>query len=224
MEKIITKNGKERIDSICRQYNIRNYSINPDGSIDVVGNIDLSNKKINNLPLIFNNVSGDFSCQHNGLTSLEGSPTLIGGFFNCQYNRLANLIGAPTTIGKYFNCQCNVLTSLVGSPRTVGGYFGCDYNKLTSLVGIPETVSGSFWATRNAITSTYSGDVDIEVGEGCYLNHNKLPQSLQDYMDQHKAGDLILKYQRYFGIWDDDLTLNVENYNGLMTEIKDGLG
>ena len=37
--------GKESdIDSICRKYNIRNYIINSDGSIDVDGDVNLYNK------------------------------------------------------------------------------------------------------------------------------------------------------------------------------------
>ena len=29
----------KQIDKICRDYNIKNYTINPDGSIDVKGNV-----------------------------------------------------------------------------------------------------------------------------------------------------------------------------------------
>jgi hypothetical protein len=34
---------------------------------------------------------------------------------------------------------------------------------------------------------------------------------------------LILKYQRHFFIWNDDLTLNVDNFNDLLAEINEGL-
>lgn len=30
------------IDKLCKKYNIKNYNINEDGSIDVDGNVDLS--------------------------------------------------------------------------------------------------------------------------------------------------------------------------------------
>jgi len=48
------------IDSICKQYNIKNYTINSDGSIDVDGNVSLSN--ITQLPLKFGKVTGSFNC------------------------------------------------------------------------------------------------------------------------------------------------------------------
>ena len=36
--------SNEEIHQICQQYNIENYTINPDGSIDVEGNVDLSQR------------------------------------------------------------------------------------------------------------------------------------------------------------------------------------
>ena len=72
---------EEDIDAICRKYNIRNYTINEDGSINVDGNVDLKYKKLTKLPLKFKNVSGGFYCHDNQLTSLEGCPESVGGDF-----------------------------------------------------------------------------------------------------------------------------------------------
>ena len=36
----------EDIEKICREYWIRNYTINSDGSIDVDGNVDLSQENL----------------------------------------------------------------------------------------------------------------------------------------------------------------------------------
>ena len=41
------------IEEICKKYNIKNYTINPDGSIDVDGYVILSSKGIDKLPLNF---------------------------------------------------------------------------------------------------------------------------------------------------------------------------
>ena len=35
----------DEINKICRNYGIKNYTINNDGSINVNGNVDLSEKK-----------------------------------------------------------------------------------------------------------------------------------------------------------------------------------
>ena len=69
--------SRQDIDSICQKYGIKNYTINEDGSIDVDGDVDLSNRKLIELPLKFRNVNGNFYCSWNELTSLEGFPTLF---------------------------------------------------------------------------------------------------------------------------------------------------
>ena len=38
------------IDKICKRYNITNYTINDDGTIDVDGSVNLSQKSLNQLP------------------------------------------------------------------------------------------------------------------------------------------------------------------------------
>ena len=58
------------IDSICQKFGIKNYIINSDGSIDVDGNVDLTDKGLTKLPLKFRNVGGYFYCGYNQLTTL----------------------------------------------------------------------------------------------------------------------------------------------------------
>jgi hypothetical protein len=55
---------------ICRKYDIKNYIINPDRSIVVDGDLDLSFKGLSELPVRFGIVSGSFYCDNNKLTSL----------------------------------------------------------------------------------------------------------------------------------------------------------
>ena len=121
---------KSEIDDICKKYRIRNYIINPDGSIDVDGDVDFYNSGLTNIPLKFNKVSGGFYCFHNNLTSLEGSPIYVGANFACQYNQLTSLIGGPNYIGGKFYCYNNQLTNLEGCPNYVGCHFYCFDNPL----------------------------------------------------------------------------------------------
>jgi len=241
MKNIISNILSNRIDSICKQYRIENYSINSDGSIDVNGSVNLFDKKLTKFPVKFNIVSGNFNCSLNKLTSLQGSPHTVGG--NCYFNsnKLTSLEGSPVTIGGdlmcghnqltslsgstivvrgNFVCNNNKLTSLVGAPTTVGGDFYCHFNQITSLVGSPLTVGRFYNASGNVISSTYSVDVDIEIGDGCFLSKNKLPPLFIDKLNNIK---LILKYQRHFEIWNEDLSFNEENFNVLISEIEDGL-
>jgi len=242
MKNLINKEEKDRIDLICNQYKITMYSIDPDGTIDVDGSVVFPRGSLTSLPLKFGKVSGDFYCSNNRLTSLKGSPTEVGGDFNCQSNKLTSLEGGPNSVGGDFNCQYNgirslhgsphtislefncsnnKLTSLEGSPNSVGGNYWCQYNNLTSLVGAPHTIGWNLICSYNNLSSTYSGDIDIETsGVSILSNTTLLPPALMNNMNCLKT---IIKYQRHFEIWNDDLSLNVDNFNDLITEIKDGL-
>jgi len=141
--------NSSEIDSICNEYNIKNYIINEDGSIDVDGNVNLYNKKLKVLPLNFRKVSGDFYCNYNQLISLEGAPQSVGKDFSCCSNQLTTLEGAPQSIRGYFDCNSNQLTTLEGAPQRIGGNFNCSDNQLTSLEGVPKRVSGLFLCYSN---------------------------------------------------------------------------
>ncbi len=123
----------KNIEDICKKYGIDNYTINPDGSIDVDGNVDLSNKGFTKLPLKFGKVTGNFNCSFNELTSLEGSPNYVGGYFNCRGNQLFTLEGSPNYVGDDFDCSSNKLTTLEGGPKEVGGGVYCGGNPIYSV-------------------------------------------------------------------------------------------
>jgi hypothetical protein len=97
----------EDIDSICKKYNIENYTINSDGTVDVNGDVDLSSKGLTKLPLKFGKVTGDFDCYNNKLTTLEGGPREVGGYFCCNYNQLTTLENGPQEVGGDFDCYNN---------------------------------------------------------------------------------------------------------------------
>jgi len=203
MKNLITKEEKDQIDFICKEYKIKNYTINSDGSIDVDGDVDLRDRHLIKLPLQFGKVSGNFSCNHNKLTTLKGS---------------------PVTVGKGYSCCTNKLISLVGGPVTVGGSYHCYLNALTTLEGAPESIGGGFFCMHNDLISIFSGDIDIDIiGSFDCNNNNKLPQQFLSNCHNKVVIKLILKYQRHFEIWNDDLTLNEENFKDLLLEIEEGL-
>ena len=99
------------IDSTCKIYGIKKYTINPDGSIDVDDNVYLHNENLTKIPIKFRNVTGNFICSFNQLTSLKGAPNKVNNF-NCTYNQLISLEGCPINIDGYFDCYNNNLTNL----------------------------------------------------------------------------------------------------------------
>ena len=108
------KESKEDIDSICKKFDIRNYTINEDSTIDVDGDVDLYNKRLTKLPLKFRKVSGGFYCFNNQLKSLEGSPLSVGGNFYCSHNQLKSLDGISRRISGGIYCYSNQLRDVKG--------------------------------------------------------------------------------------------------------------
>jgi hypothetical protein len=147
---------KEEIERICKMYNIQEYIINVDMSIDVIGDVDLSDKNLSVLPLNFKYVSGAFECTGNKLISLQGCPSYLGSDFNCSSNNLTSLQGSPNYVGGSFVTVKNELTSLVGCPTYVGGDFYCNDNDLISVEGHPRYLNGDIYFNFDDIQMVYS--------------------------------------------------------------------
>ena len=111
------------ISLICKKYKITNYTINPDGTIDVNGHVYLWNKGLTELPLTFNKVSGYFTCSNNQLTSLKGCPRWVGGNFYCTYNNLTSLEFGPDYVGGGFYCIYNNLTDNYCDSEIMGKFY-----------------------------------------------------------------------------------------------------
>ena len=152
---------EQEIHDICKEYNITNYTINPDGSIDVDDGVDLSGKDLIKIPLKFNKVNGWFDCYKNELTSLEGCPNYIGDYFSCSNNKLTSLENSPKKICGSFNCYDNNLNDLKYAPNRIGDWFGCSVNNLKNLKNSPTCVS-LFFCEGNPLESLegYNNDYD----------------------------------------------------------------
>lgn len=100
---------KREIIKICKQYNIKGYTINDDYSIDVDGHVNLSGFALTKIPIKFNIVNGYFNCNGNRLVDLENSPRRVMGNFFCinQYGNLKSLKGAPEYVAYNFDCHYN---------------------------------------------------------------------------------------------------------------------
>ncbi len=121
------------IEEICQKYIIRDYSIRPDRKVDVFGTVHIGEKNLKDLPLQFGLVTGDFWCDQNLLTSLEGAPIEVGGGFYCHKNDLTSLQGAPQKVGNIFDCATNKLTDLKGAPKEVIGKIYCHNNQIYEM-------------------------------------------------------------------------------------------
>jgi hypothetical protein len=126
----------EDIHAICRRYGIKNYTINSDGSVSVDDRVDLVGKGLTKLPVKFKEVSGNFWCAYNNLTSLEGCPERVGGELWCDKNNLIDLKGASKYIDNgHFYCRNNSIYTFEGVPDFIhiDGDFICFGNLVYNI-------------------------------------------------------------------------------------------
>ena len=130
------------------------WTLNPQtGLVDVNGIFECSEEGLTDFKGVkFGEVSEDFYCNKNALTSLVGAPQEVGVDFSCEHNQLTSLEGAPQSVDGSFDCDHNALTSLVGAPQRVDGNFFCENNQLTTLVGAPQRVGGRFFCDDNPVS------------------------------------------------------------------------
>jgi hypothetical protein len=158
--RLFESSKEEDIESICREYNIENWTLNEDGSIDVDGDVDLSFKKLTKLPLKFRNVSGYFNCSENNLISLDDCPESVGSDFNCSYNKLTSLEGSPKSVGGDFDCSINNIISLEGAPESIRGQFYCERNPVKQIWDL----------FKNKYKIEFFNDLDIIKGKSIVLD------------------------------------------------------
>jgi hypothetical protein len=181
--KLFENFSMSHIREICEYYDITDYSINPDGSIDVIGNVNFSNGRLTEIPIKFNKVDGNFNFSNNRLTTLEGCPKEVSGYFNVFKNSLTTLEGCPKYIGSHFSCNHNNLTSLENGPKFVGETFNCSNNNIKSLKGFETILNGSFVISNNNLESL----VDCpNIRGSLHIQENKLT-TLEGLPEVHKG-------------------------------------
>ena len=92
--------SEEEIHKICDKLKIDNYTINPDGSINIDGDVVIL-IFINELPIKFNKVSGNFYCSYNNLSTLKNFPNEVDEETFLYGNPLKSLDG--------YNGDCDML-------------------------------------------------------------------------------------------------------------------
>ena len=157
------------IKAWLNEHNIKNYTINDKGEIEVDGDVNLSEQGLTEFPsfIQFGTVKGDFNCGDNKLISLDGVPINVGRSFYCNDNKLTSLKNAPKRVGRSFFCDFNTLKTLKREPEKIGGFFDCSDNKLKTLEGSPKEVGGDFYCNNN--TTKFTED---DVKNACKVEKN----------------------------------------------------
>lgn len=171
---------------------ITNYSFDEKGRIDISGELDLTGKKMDELPFEFGKVEkvnlegvglktlknfpymvyGSINLKSNNLESLTGLPNDTYGNVNVSYNHLKNLNGCPKDIYGDFLVNNNQLTTLEGGPQNVKNSYDCSRNHLTNLNGRPDKVNQFFLCYDNELTTLT--DLPNAVGKEVHCGNNPI--------------------------------------------------
>ena len=162
---ILENINKKLLSKKLNEYQIDNYVINEDLTVDVNGNVNFSNKNLIDIPIKFNIVNGIFDCSKNHITNLKNSPNKVYKFI-CSNNELSNLENGPVEVLYEYDCSCNKITSLSNMPTNTIDIVRCDYNKLVNLRGI-SPINKKIIANNNGLFSVeglnknFIGDVIV---------------------------------------------------------------
>jgi len=209
---------EQEIKDLCSKYDIENYQIRYDGSIDVDGDVDLYNLgDLKQLPLTFNEV-GYFACGNNKLTTLEGCPKVVLGHFGCSYNNLTSLEHSPKIVkGSYYGYKNSTITSLEGLENTyIDSKLSMFECKLYSLKGFPKRV-GSFNCGLTPIEPIYYKFIQ-ECDYETMRRFNKFDVIYTDGLDWFIDYDNLGKFLRSVG--KEDLMMSKEKFNNFISTTK----
>jgi hypothetical protein len=175
----IAKDQKEKIKSFLSSIDVDRYKINDDYTVDVIEDVEIR-MSLDNLPVKFDCVMGDFDVSTCGLLTLQGCPEVVGGNFLCTNNMLDDLRMGPKEVGGNYDVRQSTLKSLEGAPEKIKGDFLCGFNDLKNLKGGPRIVDGSYFVEYCLLTSL-EGSPDMLVGDfNCSYN---LLEDLKDGPD-----------------------------------------
>jgi hypothetical protein len=101
--KVYSNEVKRWLDNCVGKVYYNSVKIDDNGYVTIVGDFDCSEQSLTNLKgVTFKEVTGNFNCGGNGITSLVGCPETVGGTFNCSKNEITSLDGSPKTVGKNY--------------------------------------------------------------------------------------------------------------------------
>jgi len=147
---------RKKITQYLTTLGIFDYEITKDYTVNVNHNVMISNKTIEECPVVFETVKGNFIWHYTNLKTLKNMPKRVTGNFIVANNKLTSLKGAPITVDGNFICSNNKLKDLTGGPTSVGGYI-CNNCELESLNGAPEVVRVDFMCNNNNLTDLRYG-------------------------------------------------------------------
>ena len=194
---------KKEIQQICREYNINNYYINDDMSVNVNESVSFYRKRINKIPINFNIVRGDFDCGANNLEYLNTNiPERVGANFFCDKNQLKELNNIPKYVRGSFQCHQNNIERIDDLSNYIGQEINYDNNNIRTLDNFSSKISIKnnpievIWELfENYNYIDYFNELDIIQDDGKVVILERLNYFLTDIGKEEVTKDDIKNYK-----------------------------
>ncbi len=188
------------------EHDIEEYFIHSNLIVDVLTDVDLSSENLEELPIQFGFINGNFSLFGNELSTLKGCPRRVMGYFDCSHNNLKDLKFCPNEIEGTFFLSNNHIKGLEYAPDMVKGKFKCYGNPIEDLNGFKTELGDSFEHGVDHLRDAIEGFEHLYIKIKSY--------DLQDY-------SLILSPQQIAKIrMQEELVSELENKQKKQKKIK----
>lgn len=143
------RNIKEVLD----QYNVVDYTINNDGSVNLTKDITFFKKNLDKIPFKISIAPRVLDFSFNNITSLEGSPKECNVVFYAM-NNISDLTGVPV-VSKLLSLSNNKLEKLNFPKGFKTDELLLNHNNIYELTGIPSDFSGKIFLNQNPIATCF---------------------------------------------------------------------
>lgn len=200
---------KGEIINWLEKYGVYNFDITDDLIVNVSNELDLSYKKLTEIPIQFGIIHGMFDCSNNQLTKLPMCKEVKKALW-AHNNQIVSLEDFPIIKGVNTRLENNKITSLKGLPEEINGNLYLENNQLTSLEYGPKIINGDLDISSNPLKSLKGITNKIEGDLICFNIPLNILQEKSDELNFLK-GELIC-----------DISNDINNE--LMSFYKESLG
>lgn len=161
-------NKNDYINKKMIELGIINYEIN-NNLINVNGDVNLSKKRLSNLPFQFGDINGDLNIANNKFTNLDGLFKSCNNLY--ANNNLINNLSGMGYIKRNIDLSHNKITTLKGIQPIIDGSLLLNNNRLSNLKDGPIKIVNDFNVSDNKITSLIEMPKSVNI---FYIDNNNV--------------------------------------------------
>tara|TARA_Y100000389_G_scaffold127220_1_gene124559 strand:- start:1053 stop:1643 length:591 start_codon:yes stop_codon:yes gene_type:complete len=143
----------KNIEEVLDQYNVVDYSINNDGSVNLTKDITFFKKNLDKIPFNISKAPRVLDFSFNNISSLEGSPEECDTIFYAM-NNISDLTGVTIT-SRLLSLSNNKIEKINFPKEFKTNELLLNHNNIYELTGIPINFNGKIFLNHNPIATCF---------------------------------------------------------------------